>query len=305
MSKTALSNQPYLLLVLAPLIWAGNTIAGGLAKGEVAPFTLTFARWMLTVVVLLPFVLPHLRRDKAAIAQSWWLLLAYGALGFSCFNMLLYNALHYTTAINVALIQAAIPMLILLLNVVVFRERLKGLQITGLLLAFVGVALIISHGDLRQLQQLVINRGDVMVLIAALLYALYSLGLRFKPNMSWLSFIFICCIGAALTSLPFALYEYSTQEMVFSGSGKAFGLIIYTAILASLIAQLAYAKGVSLIGASRAGLAINLIPVFGAILAVLILGETLHVYHFIALALVLGGIGLSEYANREKKPLNN
>lgn len=292
-------NHPYFLLMLAPLIWGGNAIVGRMAPGEIAPFTLACARWLVTITILMPFVLPSLKRDLPEIRRHWWLLMGYGTLGFAFFNMLLYASLHYTTAVNATLIQAAIPMLILLLNRLLFREQLQTLQVVGLLLTIIGVALIISQGHPLNILTLSVNIGDAMMLVAALMYALYSIGLRFKPNISWLSFITVSGIGAVFASLPFVIYEVATQPTVIKWSFKSLSLVLYAALFASLIAQLAYAKGVSLIGANRAGLAINLVPVFGALMAVILLNEQFHLYHFSALVLVLGGIALSEYAARQ------
>ncbi len=300
MPKRHSLQHPYLLLTLAPLIWGGNVVAGRLATGEIAPFTLTALRWFIALLWLLPFALPALKTDWSSIRTRWPLLLGYGAIGFAGFNLLLYLSLHYTTAVNVTLIQSAIPMFILALNRLLFKERLKSLQILGIFLAFFGVALVISGGQLNALLQLGVNKGDAMTLLAALLYAVYSLGLKYKPNISWLSFIFVGAFGAFLTSLPFVAYEAATQTQLIRWSGESVLLIIYVSLFASIVAQLAYAKGVSIIGASRAGIAINLVPIFGALLAVLLLKEHFYSYHLLALLLVLSGIALSEYAAGKK-----
>ncbi len=294
-----LSNNAYFLLVLAPLIWGGNTVVGRMATAEIAPFTFTALRWLLTVVCLLPFVLPMLKKDWRLIRQNYILLLAYGMVGFGGFNLLLYKSLHYTTAVNASLIQAAIPMIILLFDWLFFKEKLKLLQLVGVMLALLGVVFIVAEGSIETLTNLIFNRGDVMVLVSAVLYALYTLTLRFKPNISWLSFIAVSAVGAVLIAVPFVVYEVATLPKVINWSMKSVAMLVYTGLVASILAQLAYAKGVTLIGASRAGIAINFVPVFGAFLAVLILGEKLYFYHFIALCLVMLGIVLSEYTTRQ------
>ncbi len=300
--KHAIANQPYLLLVLAPLIWGGHAVVGKLAVGDIGPITLALLRWGVAFLVLLPFCLPKVRKEWPAIKPHLPLLFFFGIFGFAGFNMLNYIALHYTTALNTALIQAAIPMLILLISSVIFRQRLLGLQIVGLLLALVGVALIVTNGDIFSLLHLSVNKGDALMLVAALMYAAYSLGLRYKPNISWASFIFVLAGAAMITVLPFAIYEImTTKSVAFSLSIKNLLLIFYVSVLASIVAQIAYAKGVGLIGAGRAGFAINLVPVFGALMAVVFLGEAFYWFHFLGLVFVLGGIALSEKAAKRKK----
>ncbi len=298
-------NHPYLLLVLAPLIWGGNAVVGKLAVGDIGPITFALLRWSVALLVLLPFCLPKVKQEWHIIKAHLPTLFFFGASGFAGFNMLNYLALQYTTALNSALIQAAIPMMILLINVVIFRHRLLGLQLVGLILALLGVAFIITGGDILSLLRLSVNKGDALMLLASLMYAAYSLGLRYKPNISWASFIFVLASAAVVAVLPFAIYEITTAEVViFSLSLKTLLLIFYVSILASIVAQIAYAKGVGLIGAGRAGFAINLVPVFGALMAVIFLGETFHWFHLLGLVFVLGGIALSEKAAKKVKKIN-
>lgn len=293
-------NNPYFLLILAPLIWGGNAVASKLAVNEIAPMTLVLLRWTMASVVLLPFVLPAVKRDWVLIRQHWLLLSAYGCFGFAAFNLLFYTAIYTTTAINLALLQASIPILILGINGVFFRHGFNVMQIVGLCLALIGVALIVTAGHLLALLDLSLNKGDGIMLIACVIYALYSIGLRYKPNISWSSFIFVLAISAWLTSLPFALYEIWVLESEVQWSLNSILLIIYIGVFASIVAQLAYAKGIGLIGASRGGFALNLVPIFGVILSVFILDEMLKIYHIIALILVLGGIALSEKSSKSK-----
>lgn len=290
-----MTNHPYFLLMLAPLIWGGNAIAGKIAVGEIAPMTLVLLRWIVALIVLLPFCLPKVKQEWIIIRAHWLKFFSLGVFGFAGFNMLNYAALHYTTALNTSLMQAAIPMMILLINSVLFRQRLARLQVLGILSALSGVVLIVSAGELSRLTQLSFNQGDLLMLLACLMYAGYSLGLKYKPEMSWASFIFVLAASALIAVLPFSIYEMvTTKGQVFNFSIKSVLLVIYISVLASIIGQLAYAKGVAMIGAGRAGFAINLVPVFGAFLAVIFLGESFQWFHFVGLILVLGGIALSE-----------
>ncbi|MBS9778021.1 MAG: DMT family transporter [Gammaproteobacteria bacterium] len=288
-------NNPYILLILAPLIWGGNTVVSKLAVGEIEPMTLVFFRWLIALLVLLPVALPHVKREWCAIRQSLHWLMMYGVVGFALFNIVFYIAAQYTSAINIALIQSFIPIFILLLNFVFYKQRLVKAQLLGLVMAFLGVVLIVTKGNVTVLKKLDLNRGDLLMLFAVLCYALYSIGLRYKPSISWLSFIFVAAFFAFITSIPFALYEVITiQKPVIKLSIKSFSLLIYVGVLASIVAQISYAKGVGLIGANRAGFAINLVPVFGVVLAVIILHESIHWFHIVGMLFVLGGITISE-----------
>lgn len=287
-------NHPYFLLMLAPLIWGGHGVVGKIAAADIAPMTLALLRWLSTILILLPFAIPAVKKDWEVIKANLLRLALYGAVGFAAFNMLNYKSLHYTTALNTTLLQAFIPMLILLINWLFFRQALIAVQIIGLLLALLGVIIIISEGRWQTLATLSFNRGDLLMLLACLMYAIYSIGLRSKPDISWLSFIFVLAVAACLTVLPFAGYEMTQQNHVVKLSWKTIFLVIYVSLFASIIAQIAYAKGVGLIGANRAGFALNLVPVFGSLLAVFFLGEAFRWFHLVGLLAVLAGIYLSE-----------
>ncbi len=289
-----LLNRPYFLLFLAPLIWGGHVVIGKIATVDIAPMTLTLLRWTVALTVIIPFAWHSVKKEWKVIRAYLLLLFICGILGFAGFNMLYYRALELTTALNVALIQAAIPMLILLINAIIFRHRMVLQQIVGLILAFIGVALIVTSGRLQVLSDFSINEGDVLMLLASLMYAIYSIALHYKPSISWMSFIFVLAVSAWITALPFALYEMATREIVFVWSVKSLVLVLYIGILASIVAQIAYAKGIGMIGAGRGGFAINLVPIFGTLMAVVFLDEAFHWYHLTGLVLVLGGIGLSE-----------
>lgn len=288
-------NNPYILLILAPLIWGGNALVGKLAVGEIAPMTLVLLRWVGALLVLMPFALPHVVKDWQKIKPALGWFVVYGGVGFALFNLLFYVAAHDTSAVNIALIQATIPMLILLINRLFFRQYLIFPQVIGLLMTLLGVLFIVSGGQWQVLKNLQLNHGDMLMLLAALCYAVYSITLRYKPAVSWLSFIFVAGVFALLLVLPFAVFEIiNAEQAVLNFNAKVALLLLYVAIFPSIVAQIAYAKGVSLIGANRAGVAINLVPVFGALMAVVFLGEAFRWFHLAGLLLVMGGIVLSE-----------
>ncbi|MDF1607971.1 DMT family transporter [Hoeflea sp. YIM 152468] len=287
----------YVFLIITALSWGGNAIAGKLAVGHISPMILTSVRWGMAFSILLLFALPQVRRDITVIRANLALLVGYGMFGFTFFNILLYSALEHTTAINVAIEQAGMPMLIFLANFILFRIRVSPAQIIGFGLTMLGVAITASSGSLARLIGLELNRGDALMLVAVVFYGGYTVALRYKPVLHWQSMITVMAGAAFLTSLPFAAFEIGRGTAVLPDT-TGWLVAAFTAVFPSLLAQVMFIKGNEIIGSNRAGIFINLVPIFGTVLSVLILRETLHLYHVIALVLVLGGIWLSERGRR-------
>ncbi len=283
----------YILLVLTTLFWGGNSVAGKMAVGEISPMLLTLARWVIAALLLAPFALTELRNDWPVIRKHWPLLVFYGAVGFTLFNVLLYAALTKTSAVNASIMQAAIPASVYLLNFAIFRIRVTRWQIIGFLVTLAGVAVVSTHRQIARLAALDLNGGDAMVLAAVVIYALYTICLRFKPLMDWKSLITILAVIAALSSLPFVWWEWKSGAMIVP-TGTGLWVALYAGIFPSIVSQIFYIRGVELIGANRAGIFTNLIPIFGTALAVLILAEPLEGFHLVALLLVIAGIWLAE-----------
>ncbi|CCV04835.1 conserved membrane hypothetical protein [Mesorhizobium metallidurans STM 2683] len=291
-------RSAYLFLLITTLLWGGNSVAGKLAVDHISPMTLVFLRWVLAVLIMLPIGWRTLREDWPVVRRHWLILAALGAGGFTLFNAIFYTALNYTTAINVSIEQAAMPILIIVANFIFFRLRVNWAQIVGVVLTIAGVILTACHGDPRRLLTLELNFGDAIMLIAVILYSGYSVGLRVKPAMRWQSLMLALSIAALVTSLPFFLWEIAAGKVIVPDA-RGWAVTIYTAIGASIVSQIFYIRGNELIGANRAGLFINLVPIFGTLLSVLIVGETFHLYQALALVLVLGGISLAEYNGRK------
>ena len=292
-----MNARAYLLLLLTTLFWGGNAIAGKLAIGHISPMVLTALRWGLACLVMLVIGWPRLKADWAAIRRQWLLLCVLGAIGFSLFNVALYQALTLTTAINVSIEQAGIPMFIFLLNFLFFRLRATGGQIIGLCLTLLGVGLTASHGELSRLLALDLNMGDALMLVAIVVYSSYTVALCFKPDIHWQSLMIVLTGSAFLFSLPFVAAEFAAGAGIVPGL-RGSAILLYVVVFPSLLAQVFYIRGVELIGANRAGLFVNLVPIFGTLLSIVLLGEDLHPYHAIALALVFGGIALAEVSGR-------
>ncbi len=289
--------NPYVLLTLAPLLWGGNAVAGKAASLAWQPFTLTSVRWLLVALILLPIAWPHLKKDWQVLRKSWRILFMLGALGMSLFNIMMFTALNYTTAINVSIEQASLPVFIMLANFVLIGQRVRWLQIVGLTISIVGVLVTTTRGEPMQFMSNSLNRGDVIMLSGCVFYAGYTFGLRWRPAVHWLSFMWAIAISAFIMTIPFACWELLNNNVQWPDIR---GLVVlgYMVIFPGIISQIAYARGVELIGGNRAGLFINLVPVFGSLLAVLILREEFHVYHAVGMSLVIGGILLAERHNR-------
>ena len=296
-------DQPYLLLILAPLFWGGNLVAAKLVVGEISPFLLLACRCVLATLFIMPFSYRHLRDDWDTVRRTWPMLMAYGIIGYALFNVLLYIGLTMTTAVNSAIEQASLPMLILGANFLVFKVRATLVQIIGVLLAISGVILTATHGDPLRLLRMDINLGDGCVILACLAYTGYTLALRFRPKVHIFSFMAVSFSGAAMASIVMlALFGGGLGQVatLADASPTVWAVIAYVAIFPSMFSQIAYARGVELVGANRAAPSHNLIPVFGALGSVLILGERLEFYHVIAAAIIIAGIVLAEWAARRR-----
>jgi len=286
-------QRAYLLLFLTTMFWGGNAIAGKLAVGKVSPMLLTSMRWGLALIILVTFALPQIRRDFAKIRKHWLLLAGLGAIGFTAFNVSLYSALEYTSAINVVIEQAGMPAIIFVANFLIFRIAASTQQVVGFFLTLAGVFIVASAGSLENLLTLSFNRGDIIMLFAITFYGGYTVALRYKPQIHWQSLISVLALSAFVVSLPFSIWEYLAGNTIVPGV-EGFTIAAYTAIFPAIVGQVLYIKGNELIGSNRAGLFINLVPIFGTLMAVVILREAIQLYHLLALALVVGGIGLAE-----------
>jgi drug/metabolite transporter (DMT)-like permease len=289
----ALWNSPILLLSLTALMFAGHSVVGRLAVGEISPMTLTCARWGLALIPLTFAVRGNFQRDLAALRPRWIFVIAMGALGFTAFNALFYTAAHRTSALNLSILQGAIPAFVLIGARLVFGVRIGAWQAFGTFVTMVGVAAIASQGDLAKLLALAFNQGDMLILLAGVFYAGYTVGLRDRPQMSGLGFFAAMAAVAFVTSIPLLALEIGNGGFI-TPTPKGLAVLLYAALLPSLIAQIFYMRGVELIGPGRAGVFINLVPVFGALLAVVLLGEAFALYHVIALTLVVVGIGIAQ-----------
>ena len=294
----AYSSAPFLLF-LATLGWGSNTIASRLAVGEVSPMLLIFFRWGFVVVILLSLYWRQMIDEWPIIRPRLKWLLIMGGCGLSLFNAFFYLAAHSTTAVNLGIIQSTMPGMILLGSFMFFGDRINRLQFSGLLLTLLGVGVIVTQGSLEQLMQLTFNHGDLLMIFACSFYAMYTVGLKSRPKISGMVMLAYFSVAAFLMTIPLMIFESFIYGTVMPGV-KGFAIVFYIAMVPSFLSQIFFMRGVDLIGPGSAGLYANLVPIFSAIMAVLLLSEEFALFHLAAMLLVFGGIGLFEYQSRRK-----
>lgn len=288
-------SRAWLVLCFMALVSGANGAAARLATGEVPPLLLVFLRWAVVCASLAAILTSEQRRELGVLVRSHALRLAWmGLLGYSAFNALFYLAAYHTSGVNLTLLQSAIPALVLLGAAMVFRLPIRAVQVAGMALTFFGVLLVSAKGNLARLSSFAFDRGDAMVLLACLFYALYTLGLRVRPAGTPLVFFAGMAGAALLWAVPLAAYEIAAGQAYWP-SGKGWLVTLFISFGPSFAGQLCYMRGVDLIGPARAGLFANLIPIFGALSAVAVLGERFLPADGIAVALGLAGIALAEW----------
>lgn len=287
-----LFDQPYLLLSLTSLFWAGNTVLGRFIAGHVPPITLAFIRWSGAFVILLPFALRSLLRDWPIIRKHFGLMALLALTGFSVYNTMAYYGLQYTTAINGLLLQSIGPLFVALWSFVLFRDRLTLRQACGICISLTGVVVIICHGSLGVLFSIAFNRGDLMFVVALLIYAFYAAMLRSRPLMHPISFLAFGMGAGAVMLIPAMTLELAGgKTMVLDAESVA--SFAFICLFPSLLGYLFLNRGIELIGANRAAPFIHLVPVFGSVLAIALLGERFELYHAVGYALVFAGITIA------------
>jgi drug/metabolite transporter (DMT)-like permease len=285
--------QPYLLLAFAPLCWAGNMIVGRAVRGDIPPLSLNWWRWAVAVAVLLAFTGPLLKRQRAVLLAHWKLLVLLAATGITGFHSCVYLGLTRTTAINSALIVGLGPALIIPLAWILLGERITRFQALGVALSSLGAGTVIVRGEISILLGLDFNSGDLWLLLASGLWAIYSVLLRRKPReMDVMALTTAVILVGTLLCTPLYLWEIS-RGLVVPLSLESAAAIGYVGLFAGVLAYIAWNRGVSMVGPNKGGLFLHLLPVYGAGLAALLLGERLQLYHLTGFALILTGLLLT------------
>jgi drug/metabolite transporter (DMT)-like permease len=287
-----IADRAWVLMMLPGLFWAGNAIIGRAVVGEVPPVALAFWRWTVAAAIVLPFAMRHLRHDLRPMLRAWRIMLALSALGVGIFNTFLYVAAQTTTALNIVMLQTMMPVLVVPAAFLLAREPVGARPALGIAVSLAGALTLVTHGDLLALARLDLNSGDLWMLAAVASYAVYTALLRRRPAVHGLSFLVGSFAAGALMLLPFYAAE-TLSGRPFSLSVNSAAAVGYAAVFASILAYLSFNRAVALVGPSTAGLAAHLVPVYGTVLAVLLLGEEPRAHHGAGMALIAGGIWLA------------
>ena len=290
------SFLPYFLLSLAVLSWAGNWVVGRAMRNDLGPVAMGFWRWALALALILPFSFRELRTKWPLVRRNVWWLTVSGAVGAVVFNTMIYVGLQYTATTNSILFNSLVPVSIVVISWFAFGERISARQGIGVLLSLVGVLAIVSRGDPSLLVGLQLNRGDIWIMAAMLLWAVYTILLRWRPkDLSAVAYLAAMLMFSLPLLVPFYVWELY-QRGSFELTGATVVALAYYATIPSVLAYLMWNYGVAKVGPNRAGLILHLLPIFAAILSIVFLDERLYAYHYIGTGFVFGGIWLTTRA---------
>jgi drug/metabolite transporter (DMT)-like permease len=281
-----------LMMTITTLCWSGNFVVGRWAAGHIPPLTLSWVRWTGASLVMALLAWRHIRRDWPVVREHWPLMLLFGLTGTGFFNALQYLALNFTTATSAGIINSSGPILIAIASFLLFGDRVRWVQATGILISLSGVLVVIAKGELGALTGLALNIGDLIMLVAMITASIYAAYMRKRPAMHPLSFALVTFLVAAVINLPVATIELALGAHVDVSRPSA-AAVLYVVIVPSVIAYLCFNRGIEILGGTRAGTFLHLIPLFTAILAMVFLGEQPAAYHGAGFALILSGIWLA------------
>ena len=284
-----MTNQPYLLLCIAALCWAGNAIVGRLAVGHIPPVTLSFLRWALAFLIVLPFAWKNLVQDWRALRGGLGIMIVISVTGISAFNTLQYWALEYTQALNTLLLQSAGPLIIAIWSLILLGVRISLAQAFGVVLSLVGVLVILLHGDLTTLTSVEFNKGDIIFTMALVIFGFYSVMTLKRPAIHGLTFAAFTFGCGAACLIPLVIWEMLSRPVMALNLPNLLS-VLYVAVFPSTVAYLCWNRGIHLIGANRAAPFFHMVPLFGSAMAMVFLGERPRLFHVIGFALVLTGV---------------
>jgi drug/metabolite transporter (DMT)-like permease len=280
----------YTLLVFTSLFWAGNWVLARGIQGQMSPVAMAFWRWFAAFVILLPFVAASIAREWQHILRSWKVLVPLGVLGVAAFNTLTYTGLKYTSATNGVLLNSVIPILIIAINVLFLRAPLARVQAIGVFISLAGVLTIVTQGELEAVLHLQLNPGDIWVLGAMLVWAVYTVCLRWRPReLTSTAFTgAVIAIGVAVL-VPVFAWDYDAGHRT-NWNVVTLSAVAYFGVFPSVLAYFFWNAAVARVGSERAGVFLHLMPLFGALLAWMFLGESLLWYHYAGAVLIFSGL---------------
>jgi len=286
-------TNPYLLLTLTALFWSGNMVLGRGIRADVPPMALAFWRWAIAFALVLPLALPHFKTQWPLLKTGWRPVLILGLIGVGGYNTFAYIALQYTSATNAVLLNSFIPVATIAISWAFLGKHLRRLEGIGVIISLCGALTIVARGDLNVLAHLNLNLGDAWMLLAVLVWAVYTVGLAWRPSGVHPMLMLAAMTAVGLTALlPAYLWEMGQgrQINVYLGSLAS---LAYVGIFPSFLGYIFYNRGVAEVGASKASLFIHLMPVFGTLLSAIFLGEIPLWYHYLGIGLIFSGIWLT------------
>ena len=286
-------NTPSALLIFTTLFWAFNTIFGQLAVGEISPLQIVPLRWILVSSVMWFLFGKDVKTNWQIIKHEINKIIFMALMGFTGFNVLFYTASQYTNAINLGIIQSSVPVYVLLGAYFFYKTSITALQGLGVIISIIGVTIITTNGDIELLKTLQLDRGDLIMLVACLMYSYYTLSLKTRLQIPGIAFFTLMSVIANFLALPLFIIDYLLNGINYPSIN---GLIItmLVAIFPSSLAQIFYLRAVDIAGPGKAGIYTNIVPIFSSVLAVILLNQSFEIFHGISLVLVLFGIWLSE-----------
>lgn len=288
----------FIYLLLPILFWSGNYVLGRLTVSDgIDPFTISFFRWTIACLLILPLAYPKIWQDRSLIKQHWPMLILFGFLGVCNYNLFLYIGLTSTSVTNAVLLNSLMPVMILITARILLGSSTSKLQNAGILISTLGAIVIVSRGSLDTLLHLTISKGDLWIITAAVSWAIYSVMISKRPAMNILSFFATTAIIGTLIQLPLYLL-FSTSQLA-SLTTENWGAIIYMGIFASIGAFICWNLGIQKLGAATAGHFIHLLPVFSIFLSTLFLGERIEGFHGVGILLIFTGIATATILNQQ------
>lgn len=289
LKKQSIRNG-YLFAFGATAIWSGNFILARGLHDSIPPVSLAFCRWMVAVIIFFPFAIKYFVREWRLIREHLVYLSITALLGITTFNTLIYIAGHTTTAMNLSLIAISFPIFILLFSRILYKEYLTIKKGLGIVLVLMGVITLITKGDISALLHISFNIGDIWMLMAAIIFAVYSLFLKNKPEkISIMALQFSIFLLGLLFLFPFFLWEQTTFQYPIL-TRTTMPAILYVGICASLGAFVLWTKSIVILGPAKAGMVYYTLPIFSGFLAYLFLNETFDMIYFYSMLLIFSGI---------------
>jgi drug/metabolite transporter (DMT)-like permease len=291
--------SPYLLLSLTAFFWSLNWVIGRAIAGHVTPFALTYIRWVIALAMMLPFAWPAIRAHKDVIRRDWKMIAWLGFWGTGLHNVFAYAGLQYTTATNGVILNSSVPIMIIVLGWLFYRDTISRVQSLGVAISLAGVMAILTRGDPSVLASLQLNKGDVIVVVGMVFWAAYTVFLRHKPvGLPGLALLACCAVVGVTLLTPLVAIEMLFFDGHVELTPATIAAMIYVGIFPSFVGYVFWNRGVAEVGANIAGIFMHLMPAFGSLLAWLFLGERIQLFHLAGIALILVGITLTTRGKR-------